>query len=122
MAKAGSGKARMMAERKRRQRATAASLRNAGKALSVGARSFKKGMKKAKAPKRTAQRRYTPSAPLSAAALKVRLIGIAVAVAGGLLSLVVAPLGALFFIVGIIAAALARRIAERFEGGISDEE
>ena len=124
MSKLGSEKARMTALRKRRSKSDQAALRSLGKSMSRSARSAKKavgGSKKRKGANYTAERRS--AVPLSPEALKVRLIAVAVAVVGALLSLVIAPLGSLLFVAGIVAAALARRIAGWIYGDdVSDSE
>lgn len=124
MSKPGSEKARMTALRKRRGKADLAAVRSVGKSMSRSARSAKKvmgGSKKRKGAGSAAERR--PAVPLSPEALKVRLIAIAVAVVGALLSLVFAPVGSLLFVVGVVAAVLARRIAGWIYGdNASDSE
>lgn len=125
MARLGTGKKQMMAERKRRDKATKASLRSAGKALSAGSRSFKQSMRKVSKPKRTTRRSADPAAPalpLSPMARKVRVLSIVAAVVGGLLSLALPPLGAIILIAGIVAAVKARGIADRFFGGDAGDE
>ena len=124
MSKLGSEKARMTALRKRRGKADMAAIRSVGKSMSRSARSVKKmmgGSQKRKGSGSAAERR--PAVPLSPEALKVRVIAVAVAVVGALLSLVIAPLGSLLFVAGIVAAVLARRIAGWvYGGGASDGE
>ena len=124
MSKPGSEKARMTALRKRRSKADLAAVRSVGKSMSRSARSAKTavgGSKKRKGAGSAAERR--PAVPLSPEALKVRVIAVAVAVVGALLSLVIAPLGSLRFVAGIVAAVLARRIAGWvYGGGASDGE
>lgn len=135
MSKLGRENARMTALRKRRDKANLAAIRSVGKSMSRSARSAKKivgGSKKGRATKKKSVRPTSeqrpknrrPAAPLSPEALRVRLIAIAVAVAGGLLSLVIAPVGSPLCIAGVVAAVLARRIAVWVygEGGSDDEQ
>ena len=120
MAKLGHEKARMTAFHKRQGKAAQTELRKLGQSMSRSARSAKKvmgGSKKWKGSGSTAER--PPAVPLSPEALKVRVV----AVVGSLLSLVIAPLGSLLFVAGIVAAVLARRIAGWvYGGGASDGE
>ena len=122
MARPGYGKRRMEAQRKKQWNATKKSLREAGKALKVGSRQFKKGMSGIK-PKRSHGSAASapvyeavPKEPLTQMGRKVRLISIAAAVIGGLLSLALPPLGSPICIAGVVCAICARRIAARFEG------
>lgn len=129
MGKPGSSLQKMTAVRKKRAAGTASFLRGAGKSLSAGSRAGKKAWRslnrkpkgKKAAPAREPVERRQP-VPMTPEAVKVRAVAIVAAVAGGLLSLVVAPVGSVICLAGIAVAVMARGVAALFFGGLGDDE